>query len=120
MPICRLFLVILVLLQSGLAVGHAHACTHPGRTVRTQNPHIHACELADLFAATDHDADAVDLSDVPAPAPPAPGAAALDLGPVEIVAVLEVPADHSFPVGLPPSTAGPQRPLYLVLCTLTI
>ena len=127
MRLCRLFLVILVLLQSGLAVGHVHA--HPGRAAHTKTPHLHACELLELFTPAshhehdgeeDHDADAVDLSNViVSAAPPAPELLG-DLVSVEFGAALEAPADHPLPLGLPPSTAGPQRPLYLVLCTLTI
>ena len=62
----------------------------------------------------------MDLSDAIASAPPAPGAGAVDLGPVETVAVLEVTSGRALPIGLPPSTAGPRRPLYLTLRTLTI
>lgn len=124
----RLLSILLVLLQSGLAVAHAHS--HPNLRAHTQVPHLHACELLELFTSAhhhergegeDHDADAVDLSDVIASAAPtAADSVAVDLTPVETGAVVEVTAVYPFPLGLPPSTAGPQRPLYLVLCTLTI
>ena len=128
MRLRRLFPVFLVLLQSGLAVGHVHA--HPGRAAHSAAPHLHACELLEFFTPAnhhehdgeeDHDADAVDLSDVIATAaPPAPEVLASDFAPVETGTAFEARADHSFPLGLPPSTAGPQRPLYLTFCTLTI
>lgn len=127
MRLRRLFPVFLVLLQSGLAAAHAHA--HTDRLTHTDVPHLHMCELVELFTATDHehagegdhDADAVDLSDVITPAaPPAPELAAVDRAPVEASAAVEVTAEHPFPLGLPPSTAGPRHPLYLTLCTLTI
>ena len=127
MRLSRLFPVFLVLLQSGLAVGHAHA--HPACAGHTDAPHLHACELLEFFTPAhhgehdgeNHDADAVDLTDVIASAPPpAPDAGALDLTPVEAGTTLEVLAGRAFPTGLPPSTAGPYRPLYLTLCVLTI
>jgi hypothetical protein len=126
MTTCRLFLVLLVLLQSWLVAGSAHA--HPGCGVHGETPHVHACALLAPFTTADHhehdgddhDADAVYLSDViAATAPPAPEVVTLDLAPVERGAAFEAVA-CSFPLGLPPSTAGPQRPLYLTLCTLTI
>jgi hypothetical protein len=128
MPTGRLLSILLVLLQSGLTVAHAHS--HTNLSTHTQLPHLHACELLELFTSAhhhdqgegeDHDADAVDLSDVIASAePPASDSVAVTLAPVETAYAVEVTADHSFPLGLPPSTAGPQRPLYLILCTLTI
>ena len=127
MRLRRLLSVLLVLLQSGLAAAHAHA--HPGHDAHTEAPHLHACELLERFTPAhhhdegegEHDADAVDLSDViVSAAPPAPELVAVDLTPVEHSAAFEATADHPFPLGLPPSTAGPQRPLYLTFCTLTI
>ena len=127
MRLHRLFTVSLVLLQSGLAVGSVHA--HPDHGANSV-PHLHMCELIALVTPTEHDehdgegdhgADAVDLSDVITPgAPPAPELAAVDLAPAGIRAAVEAPTEHPFPLGVPPSTAGPRRPLYLTFCTLTI
>lgn len=132
MPIRRLFLVFLVLLQMGLAAGHAHA--HANLAAHTDVPHFHAHDLLDLFApdhddhehdGDDHDADAVDLTDltrVSAP-PPAIDADAL------VLALAPVDAGPEFAnflasspalLGLPPPTAGPSAPRYITFCTLTI
>ena len=124
MTICRLLTVFLVLLQSGLTAAHAH--THANLADHPETPHLHVCELLELFGPahgdeTDHDHDAVDLSDLMASAPPALEHGALDLALVEAGPAFEVATDLlSFPLGLPPSTAGPHRPLYLTFCTLTI
>ena len=128
MTIRRLFPVFLVLLQVGLAAGHAHA----DLAKHTDIPHFHAHELLDLFVSDhsehdgdDHDADAVDLSDLsvsPAP-PPALDAVALDLAlaPVDAGPAFANVLDSSpAPLGLPPSTAGPPVPRYITFCTLTI
>ncbi len=130
MPTRRLFPVLLVLLQSGLAAGHAHA--HANLAAHTDVPHFHAHELLDLFVpdhddhehdGDDHDADAVDLSDLsvaPAP-PPAFDADALDLAPVDVgLVIAEFFGPLPAPLGLPPATAGPFAPLYITFCTLTI
>lgn len=131
MPIRRLFPVFLVLLQMGLAAGHAHA--HANLAAHTDVPHFHAHDLLDLFApdhddhehdADEHDADAVDLTDltrVSAP-PPALDAAALvlALAPVDAAVFASVLDSSPAPLGLPPPTAGPSAPLYITHCTLTI
>ena len=122
--------LLLVLLQSGLAAGHAHFHADPVGHVGV--PHFHAHDLLALFAAghdqrdhdgDDHDADAVDLSDLtvaPAP-PPAPDADALDLAHAgRSPAFAGFSGLSSFPLGLPPSTAAPRPPLYITLCSLTI
>jgi hypothetical protein len=129
MTIRHLLSVFLVLLQSGLAAAHAH--THPDLAKHTEVPHFHTHDLLDLFGAShddedghdadDHDADAVDLSAVSvSAAPPAVEAIALDLAPTYLGSAFTGSTEPTFPVGLPPSTAGPHRPLYLTLCTLTI
>lgn len=126
MTIRRLFPVFLVLLQSGLVAGHAHA--HPDLARHTQTPHLHTHELFDLFApehsehehdGDEHDADAVDLSNMMASAaPPALDLVALDLAPIDAGPVFGASPDLLlFPLGLPPSTAGPQTPLYITLCS---
>jgi hypothetical protein len=124
----RLLPIFLVLLQSGLAVGHAHAHSSPTR--HSEVPHLHICELLELFTPAhdhdheghDHDADAVDLTDLMASAPPpAIGLDALDLAPVDAGPTVKIAHDRrSHPLGLPPSTAGPRPPLYITLCSLTI
>lgn len=125
----RLLPVFLVLLQSGLTAARAH--THADDAGRAEAPHLHARELLDVFGPVheedgnhdgDHDHDALDLSAVMASAaPPTTERAAPDLASVEARPAVEAVSDRrSFPVGLPPSTAGPHRPLYLTLCTLTI
>ena len=119
--------VFLVLAQSGLAVA-AYAHVHPHRVNHTEAPHLHAHDLLDLFGSDhgdedDHDADAVDLSDMMASAvpPPAVDAVALDLTSVDAgPAFAEIFGPSPAPLGLPPPTAGPHRPLYLTFCTLTI
>lgn len=127
MAIRHLLPVVLVLLQSGLAAAHAHS--HANITNHDQTPHLHIHDLFDLFGSDhhdddgdDHDADAVDLSDMALSAapPPAVDVVIFDLAPVALEPAFGDCAEGSFPVGLPPSTAGPQRPLYLTLCTLTI
>lgn len=129
----RLLPIFLVLIQSGLAAAHAHV--HPHLANHTEAPHLHLHDLLALFGSDhgdeddhdgdDHDADAVDLSDLTVPASPPPtndtAALALDLppadtGPAFAETVEWPPTTH----GLPPPTAGPTRPLYLVLCSLTI
>lgn len=129
MPLSRLFPVLLVLLQSGLAAGHAHA--HAGFAAHTEAPHLHAHELLDAFThehdehehdGDDHDADAVDLSDVTlVGAPPTPGTPALELAPVGAGFAFAGFSDPSpAPLGLPPATAGPSTPRYITFCSLTI
>lgn len=127
MPIRRLFPVLLVLLQSGLAAGHAHA--HPGFAAHTEAPHLHAHGLLDLFTpdhdehdGDDHDADAVDLSNLTASAaPPAPDTFAIDLAHVDMgPASAADSGPPRAPLGLPPSTAGPSAPRYITFCCLTI
>ncbi len=133
MTIRRVLPVLLVLLQSGLAVGHAHA--HANLAAHTDVPHFHAHELLDLFVpdhddhehdGDDHDADAVDLSDlsvapVPPPAFDAVVALELDLSLVDMGPAFANFLDSSpTPLGLPPPTAGPFAPLYITFCTLTI
>lgn len=126
MTIRLLLPVLLVLLQSGLVAAHAHSHAH--RTNHTQTPHLHIHDLFDPFGSDndedgdDHDADAVDLSDVALSAVPPTGVdvVVFDLAPVTLERASGACAEPSFPVGLPPSTAGPKRPLYLTLCTLTI
>ncbi len=128
MSIRRLLPVFLVLLQSGLAAGHAH---HPGRSGSAAAPHFHARAVLDHLMpedgdhdGDDHDADAVDLSGamVSTP-PPVPGADAL------VLALAPVGAGSAFAnfldsspaaLGLPPPTAGPSAPRYITFCTLTI
>lgn len=130
MLIRRLLPVFLVLLQSGLAAAHAHA--HTDLANHTEAPHLHVHDLLDLLGPNhgdeedrdggDHDHDAVDLSDMMASAaPPAVELTAFDLAPVDADSAFEaIPDLPAFPVGLPPSTAGPHCPLYLTHCTLTI
>lgn len=131
MPSRPLLPIFLVLLQLGLAVGHAH--THPGLAGHSAAPHLHAHDLLDLFLPDHddedgddrdhgHDADAVDLSAIMASAPPpAADAVSLDLAPVDAgPAHADASSPPPAPLGLPPPTAGPSRPLYLTLCTLTI
>ena len=123
--------MFLVLAQSGLAAAHAHV--HPHLANHTEAPHLHLHDLLDLFGpdhgdeddhdGDDHDADAVDLSGMMASAAPLPAvdAVALDLAPVDAgPAFAEVFGLSPAPLGLPPPTAGPHRPLYLTFCTLTI
>ena len=128
MSIRRLLPVLLVLLQSGLAAGHAH---HPGRSGSAAAPHFHARAVLDHLMpedgdhdGDDHDADAVDLSGamVSTP-PPVPGTDALvlalaPLGPMP--AADRVTDAPPAPLGLPPPTAGPSAPRYITFCTLTI
>ena len=131
MPISRLFPILLVLLQSGLAAGHAHA--HPGLAGHTDAPHFHTHELLDLFGpdhgtddhdGDDHDADAVDLTNLtvaPAPPPALDALDALDLAPDDAVPALAGFFGPSpAPLGLPPATAGPAAPRYITFCSLTI
>lgn len=130
MTIRRLIPVLLVLLQSGLAAGHAHA--HPDLAGHSDAPHLHAPDLLDLFLpdhadhdhdGDDHDADAVDLSDLtvaPAP-PPVFDTIACDLAPVDAgLSVAGCFGPPPAPLGLPPPTAGPSTPRYITFCTLTI
>ena len=132
MTIRCLLPVFLVLAQSGLAAA-AHAHVHPHLANQTETPHLHLHDLLDRFgsdhgdeddhAAADHDADAVDLSDVMTSAAPssAVDAVALDLTSVDAgPAFAEIFGPSPAPLGLPPPTAGPHRPLYLTFCTLTI
>jgi hypothetical protein len=128
MTIFRLLPVFLILLQSGRATAHAH--TDPAG--HAEAPHVHICELFALFGplhgdedshdGADHDHDVVDLSAwMTSAAPPVIEHGTLDLALVEARPAFEAtPERLSFPVGLPPSTAGPHRPLYLTFCTLTI
>jgi len=126
MPNCRLLLVLLVLLQAGLAALRVHA--HPDCDTHTATPHVHACQLLDIFGApdhdhdeeSDHDADLIDLSDALAPASPAADLTAVDFAPATAGVMVEAFAGRTTSVGLPPATAGPPRPLYLTFCTLTI
>jgi hypothetical protein len=127
MTIRLLLPVFLVLLQSGLAVAHAH--NHANLASHTRTPHLHVHDLFDLFGSDhddedgdDHDTDAVDVSDMALSAapPPAVDVVLFDLATVTLEPAFGDCAESSFPVGLPPSTAGPHRPLYLILCTLTI
>lgn len=122
--------VFLILLQSGLAAAHAHA--HPHIANHAQTPHLHVHDLLALIVPghgdegdhdeSDHDADAVDLSDmaVSTAPPPAVDAGTFDFVPADLQPAFAGSAESLFPVGLPPSTAGPHRPLYLTFCTLTI
>ena len=129
MPISRLFPILLALLQSGLAPGHAHA--HPGLAAHTDAPHLHAHDLLDAFTpehddhehdGDDHDADAVDLSDVTlSGASPTLETDAPDLVPVDAEFARAGYSDPSpAPLGLPPATAGPSAPRYITFCSLTI
>ena len=131
MKLFRLLPVFLVLLQSGQGVAHPH--THAGLVGHTEAPHLHLCELFALFGPLhggedghdgheyDHDHDAVDISALMASAtPPTIEHTALDLAVVGAQPAFAVVTRLSFPVGLPPSTAGPLRPLYLTYCALTI
>jgi hypothetical protein len=130
MLIRRLLPVLLVLLQSGLAAAHGHS--HPNCDRHPDTPHIHLCELLALVtdadhkshdgSEDDHDSDAVELSDVlSAAAPPSVEFLTLDLSSVAVGPPVPVSADPApFPIGLPPSTAGPQPPLYITHCSLTI
>ncbi len=119
----RLFPVFLVLLQSGLAVGHVH--THPNLPHHTQTPHVHGDALLDLFGHEQHDEDTcedtVELSDLLSPAvPPAIGFDTFALELVCVGPVIEATSARPFTLGLPPSTAGPPRPLYITFCALAI
>ena len=124
MSIRRLLPVLLVLLQSGLAAGHAH---HPGRSGSAAAPHFHARAVLDHLMPEDGDHDdadhdAVDLSGamVSTP-PPVPGADALALAPLGPVPAADRVTDAPpAPLGLPPPTAGPSAPRYITFCTLTI
>lgn len=124
-PALRLLLILVVLLQSGLAAARVHA--HPDCHTHT-TPHVHTGDLIDLFApdhdhdhdGDEHDADAVDLSDALAPAQPAADLTAVALAPASADVWAEAVTVGAFPVGLPPATAGPSRPLYLTFCQLTI
>ena len=129
MTIRRLLPVFLVLLQSGLTAAHAHSHTGPAHCSGV--PHLHACELIELVTPAhdheehdgdDHDADAVDLSDLmTSPSPQSLEPVAFDVAPADAGPVFEAPAGaRAFPRGLPPSTAGPPKPLYLAHCSLTI
>ena len=126
MTLRRLLPVLLVLLQSGLAAGHAH---HPGEPGCTDAPHFHAHALLDYLMpedgdhdGDDHDADAVDLSGaMVSTAPPVVGADALALAPIATVPTADrFTAAPPARLGLPPSTAGPPIPRYITFCTLTI
>lgn len=120
----RLFLVSVVLLQSGLAAARVHA--HSDCHTHTTAPHVHTGDLIDLFApdhehdGDEHDADAIDLSDALAPAQPVADLTAVALAPASADLRAEAVATRAFPIGLPHTTAGPSRPLYLTFCTLTI
>ena len=128
MSIRRLLPVLLVLLQSGLAAGHAH---HPGRSGSAAAPHFHARAVLDHLMpedgdhdGDDHDADAVDLSGamVSTP-PPVPGAdaLALALAPLGAGTAFANFLDSSpAPLGRPPPTAGPSAPRYITYRTHTI
>ena len=126
MAMRRAFPILLVLLQSGLAAGHAH--THLCLNNHTQRPHLHAHALFGDFAPEpidhepdDHDADAVDLSDMMVTAtPPAFDTAALYALPLIGVQVCDGFTTLVVQLRLPPSTAGPPAPRYITFCTLTI
>jgi hypothetical protein len=130
-PPARL-LILLVLLQSGVAAGHAH--DHHGHAAGPGHPgvpHAHARHLLDLlpFDAGDeddhdtnggHDEDALYLPALTVAGwLPAADAVGLDLPPASPDPVPAGVADTlPFPLGLPPPTAGPPPPLYLTLCCL--
>lgn len=121
-----LVLALLVLAQSGLAVGHCHdvQCGSPNEGTR----HVHLDVLFDLdthSSEPDHEScphDEWTVSD--------PGTMALDASsgpsPSAVVAMLTLADQFAasaslaspHPLGLPPPLAGPGRPLYLTLCTL--
>jgi hypothetical protein len=122
MPLARLLLVLLILLQSGLAGLRAHA--HPDCAAHAV-PHAHTGHLLDLLGAPDddadgegdHDADALDLSAALPPAPTVDTAAAGDLTPPPAGLFVEAPAVR-VPADPPPLASG--RPRHLTFCVLTI
>lgn len=130
MMMSRLLAIFLLLLQSGLAVAHVHH--HSDSVEHPDTPHIHACEMLKFLTpahsqsdeedqdshGTEHDADAVELADVLATAPPSVPVIAVEFTPIQIGLVPVVDsALLSFPLGLPPSTAGPHLPLYVQYCS---
>ena len=130
MLVRKLLLLILVLLQSGLAAGyaHAHSCSTHRQFHHTESPHVHAHQLLDLLAdgeQTDdhhdeHDSDAFAVSDLTITPPPSEQSVSdCDSPAVPTPGTLAGFADRSpFLIGLPPSIAGPPSPLYLTFCTL--
>jgi hypothetical protein len=123
MPLARLLLVLLILLQSGLAAARVHA--HVGCDAHTASPHVHTGHLLDLFDAPDHDededggTDAIDLSAALAPAAPAADMTApVDLGLVPAVLLTE-PSAFRAPAEKPPRpTSG--LPRHRAFCVLII
>ncbi|MCE9562049.1 MAG: hypothetical protein K8U57_08335 [Planctomycetes bacterium] len=125
----RLLLLFLVLLQSGLAAGHAHdhVCS-ANREFHPDSPHVHAHQLLDFLAldtddqrsedSEEHESDAFEVSALTTPGPQSsPEVTAADLPEITVpgtVAASTVAAP--FLIGLPPSIAGPPRPLYLTFC----
>ena len=128
---CRKLLVVLLLMQSGLAaLAHEHAETDGPSLPILSHFHIH--DVLDLIVphtstegeeddeGTDHD-DAVYLTTLLAEGPtPSADTFGLDLfPPARIDAVhTSVGAASRCSVKLPPATAGPRCPLYLTHCTL--
>jgi hypothetical protein len=125
-PLRTLLVVALVLLQAGLTAARAHGHADPAH--HADAPHLHAHDLFGPFdsdhhdADADHDHDALELSDltVAGGAPPAADVVALALAPAEASPARAPATEPSFPVGLPPSTAGPRLPRFLTFCALTI
>ncbi|MCS6866511.1 MAG: hypothetical protein RMJ56_11205 [Gemmataceae bacterium] len=97
MVLMRLVALALILLQAGLAAAHAHH--HPDLAHHRLTPHLHACELlerllpivpvSDTPTETDHDADAIALTDALATAPPSPPLIVVELTAVWLDRLLE-------------------------------
>jgi hypothetical protein len=109
-----LFLALLVLLHAGLVAAHAHE--HAGFVSCHALPD--AAHPDEPEPDGDHDACTLCLPDAVLSGP-APHAA---VDPGVPTALLDIPhfgtaGASPFPLGLPPATAGPHRPLYVTFCT---
>ncbi len=126
----RLVLVFLVLLQSGLMAKAARAqtCTVNSQCQHNGNPHVHAHQMLDLTTDAEdesehdrdhHDADAIDVSGLATVhSSTQSGELVVALPPTPCPYSLAGFAAHApFLIGLPPSTAGPPRQLYLTFCS---
>lgn len=134
MTVRQLLLLLLVLLQSGLVVGsaHAHVCASHRQFHQTKSPHVHAHQLLDVLSgdeehdehgdeATDeHDSDAFAVSDLTVTSTQSEqDAVSFDLPEITGFKTVAGFAGRSpFLAGLPPAIAGPPRPLYLTFCAL--
>lgn len=127
----RLFLLFLILLQLGLVAGraHAHTCATNLQSHHSDPAHVHAHQLLDRLLpesgdqnkedSDDHDADAFDVSGLATVHTPSHSEVlAVELPPAFAASSsLEFAGSSPFLIGLPPSIAGPPRPLYLTFCS---